>query len=60
MFGFLLIRLECVRTIHELLHDHQSNKAVALMRAAREVWPENEEFGSADISPEDEFMVCVL
>jgi len=22
----------------------------------REVWPEREEFGSADISPEDEFM----
>ena len=49
-----------MRSIHEILHDNECNKAVAMLRAAREVWPENEEFGSADISPEDEFMVFMI
>ena len=31
-------------------------KALALLRAAREVWPEGEVFGEEDAEPEDEFM----
>ena len=53
----LCFRLECVRSIHESLHSGNSSQAAALLRAARDVWPDNDEFGAADISPEDEFMV---
>ena len=53
----LCLRLECVRSIHESLHSGNGSQAAALLRAARDVWPDNDEFGAADISPEDEFMV---
>lgn len=34
----------------------QPAKALALLRAAREVWPEGDVFGEQDAEPEDEFM----
>ncbi|KAK2177430.1 hypothetical protein NP493_598g01011 [Ridgeia piscesae] len=51
-----LQRVNAMRRIQEGLRANRPGEAVALFRAAREVWPEREEFGSADISPEDEFM----
>lgn len=60
VFSLLVLRLDCVRRIYEHLHEYQLAAAVALLRAAREVWPDNEEFGAVDISPEDEFMVRLL
>jgi len=52
--------MECVRNIHESLHSGRLDEAVGLLRAAREVWPDNEEFGTADMSSEDEFMVMPI
>lgn len=58
MHVYVSVRLDCVRRISDLLHDDSSlPAAVALLRAAREVWPDNGEFGAPDISPEQEFMV---
>ena len=42
--------------IQEFLRENKPGKAVALLRASREVWPENEDFGAADADNEDEFM----
>ncbi|KAF6034912.1 TIMELESS [Bugula neritina] len=50
-------RLECVKSIYTALHSSECTKAIALLRAAREVWPDNGEFGALDISAEDEFML---
>ncbi|KAI0224465.1 hypothetical protein LSAT2_024533 [Lamellibrachia satsuma] len=49
-------RVNAMRQIQDGLRSNRPGEAVALLRAAREVWPEREEFGSADISPEEEFM----
>ncbi|XP_052126386.1 protein timeless homolog [Frankliniella occidentalis] len=48
-------RVDCMRRIYTLLKQHSFEEAVGLMRAAREVWPENEVFGSAHMAPEEEF-----
>lgn len=56
---FSIIRLECVRSISECLHASECSKAIALLRAARDVWPDNEEFGTSEITPEEEFMVYI-
>jgi len=42
--------------IHIHLKKAHAAHALALMRAAREVWPEGEVFGPADAEAEDEFM----
>nr|XP_006822584.1 PREDICTED: protein timeless homolog [Saccoglossus kowalevskii] len=42
--------------IQESLHNGMAGEAIAILRAAREVWPENDVFGAADIGAEDEFM----
>ncbi|KAH3702538.1 hypothetical protein DPMN_077562, partial [Dreissena polymorpha] len=49
-------RVDAMIRIQDAMRGRQPGEAVALFRAAREVWPERNEFGSADISPEDEFM----
>lgn len=49
-------RAEAMIRIQEAMRGHKAGEAVALFRAAREVWPENGQFGHADISAEDEFM----
>ncbi|XP_041372172.1 protein timeless homolog [Gigantopelta aegis] len=49
-------RAEAMIKIQDALRGHRAGESVALLRAAREVWPERNDFGSADISPEDEFM----
>ncbi|XP_033625344.1 protein timeless homolog [Asterias rubens] len=42
--------------IQRSLRSGEAGESLALLRAAREVWPENDVFGAADISPEEEFM----
>ncbi|XP_078377463.1 protein timeless homolog isoform X3 [Oculina patagonica] len=42
--------------IQGLLRNHLCGEAVALLRAARDVWADDDHFGSAGISAEDEFM----
>lgn len=49
-------RSEAVFRIQEHLHSSRCPEALALLRAAREVWPEGDVFGSAEISAEDELM----
>lgn len=48
-------RVDCMRRIYTLLKQHNFEEAVGLMRAAREVWPENDVFGSSHMAPEEEF-----
>ena len=42
--------------IQTFLKDNKPAMAIALLRASREVWPENDAFGAADADTEDEFM----
>ncbi len=42
--------------IHEALKSKLPGKALALLRASRQVWPENDIFGPQDADNEDEFM----
>nr|XP_058960155.1 protein timeless homolog [Pocillopora verrucosa] len=42
--------------IQQFLRGHLCREAVAMLRAARDVWPEDDHFGSVGISAEDEFM----
>ncbi|XP_070536276.1 protein timeless homolog [Ptychodera flava] len=49
-------RANAMIQIQQATHNAQGGEAIALFRAAREVWPENDIFGASDISPEDEFM----
>ncbi|GFS11673.1 timeless-like protein [Elysia marginata] len=49
-------RVEAMLRIQSSLRDGRPGEAIALFRAAREVWPEGDEFGSADMAEEEEFM----
>lgn len=49
-------RADTMVRIQTCLRSKNAAEAVALLRAAREVWPDNNEFGSAEMSSEDEFL----
>ncbi|XP_025082502.1 protein timeless homolog isoform X2 [Pomacea canaliculata] len=49
-------RVHAMMRIHSALRHKQACEAVAVFRAAREVWPDRNEFGSEDITAEEEFM----
>ncbi|XP_021358144.1 protein timeless homolog [Mizuhopecten yessoensis] len=49
-------RVNAMISIQDALRHSQPGNGIALLRAAREIWPEKNEFGSVDISPEEEFM----
>ncbi|XP_061179569.1 protein timeless homolog [Saccostrea echinata] len=49
-------RVDAMVRIQDALRDKLPGEALALLRAAREVWPERDQFGAADIGPEEEFM----
>ncbi|XP_053408285.1 protein timeless homolog isoform X2 [Mercenaria mercenaria] len=49
-------RVDAMIRIQDCMREKKAGEAVAIFRAAREVWPDRNEFGSADIAPEDEFM----
>ncbi|XP_037891579.1 protein timeless homolog [Glossina fuscipes] len=50
-------REDCLIRIHKLLRARKLDHAIALMRAAREVWPENDVFGAMSAAPEDELLL---
>ncbi|XP_058811331.1 protein timeless homolog [Topomyia yanbarensis] len=47
---------DCMIRIHSLLRDGKYEHAIILMRSGREIWPEDDCFGSALSAPEDELM----
>ncbi|RUS72464.1 hypothetical protein EGW08_019781, partial [Elysia chlorotica] len=49
-------RVEAMLRIQSSLRDGRPGEAIALFRAAREVWPEGDEFGTVDMLEEEEFM----
>ncbi|XP_017753046.1 PREDICTED: protein timeless homolog [Eufriesea mexicana] len=49
-------KVDAMKKIQKLLRSKLLEQAVGLIRAAREVWPENDCFGSAVITPEEEFL----
>uniref|UniRef100_A0A0K8V7G8 Protein timeless n=1 Tax=Bactrocera latifrons TaxID=174628 RepID=A0A0K8V7G8_BACLA len=48
---------DCMLRLHRFLRDQLFEKAVSLLRAAREVWPENDAFGAMSAAPEDELLL---
>ncbi|KAM4882847.1 protein timeless homolog isoform 1-T2 [Thomomys bottae] len=50
-------RTEAMVRIQDCLLASQAPQALALLRSAREVWPEGDVFGSPDISPEEEMQL---
>ncbi|XP_039970840.1 protein timeless homolog [Bactrocera tryoni] len=48
---------DCMLRLHRFLLDQLFEKAVSLLRAAREVWPENDVFGAMSAAPEDELLL---
>ncbi|XP_074652885.1 protein timeless homolog [Tubulanus polymorphus] len=49
-------KMQAIIRIQDCLRNQEAGMAIALLRAAREVWPENDVFGAAEVSPENEFM----
>ncbi|XP_067687307.1 protein timeless homolog [Haliotis asinina] len=49
-------RVDAMCRIQDSMRNRLPGEAVAIFRAAREVWPERDEFGTQNMSPEDEFM----
>ncbi|XP_048512372.1 protein timeless homolog isoform X2 [Athalia rosae] len=49
-------KADAMKRVQRFLRKNQFDEAVGLLRAAREVWPENDSFGSAGITEEEEFM----
>lgn len=46
---------DCMKTVQRSMREHKYEDAIALLRAAREVWPEEGIFGTNDVSRDDEF-----
>ncbi|KOC61872.1 Protein timeless like protein [Habropoda laboriosa] len=49
-------KVEAMKKIQKLLKSKLLEQAVGLIRASREVWPENNSFGRPDIPVEEEFL----
>ncbi|XP_064594960.1 protein timeless homolog [Liolophura sinensis] len=49
-------RADAMVRIQGSLRRREAGQALALFRSAREVWPDRGEFGTTNISPEEEFM----
>ncbi|XP_064822134.1 protein timeless homolog [Oncorhynchus masou masou] len=47
-------RTEAMVRVQDTLLNRRGPEALGLLRAAREVWPEGDVFGSADVEPEEE------
>ncbi|KAL0125370.1 hypothetical protein PUN28_004481 [Cardiocondyla obscurior] len=48
-------KADAMKKIQKLMRQRNLEQAVGLLRAAREIWPENDCFGKVDIPPEEEF-----
>ena len=49
-------KVTCMKNIQRSLRNREPANALALMRAAREVWPEGDSFGETGAEEEEEFM----
>ncbi|XP_076654997.1 circadian regulator timeout isoform X2 [Halictus rubicundus] len=49
-------KVEAMKKIQKLLRTKFLEQSIGLIRAARDVWPENDCFGRADITSEEEFL----
>ncbi|XP_071101341.1 protein timeless homolog [Haliotis cracherodii] len=49
-------RVDAMCRIQDSMRNRSPGEAIAIFRAAREVWPERDEFGTQNMPPEDEFM----
>nr|CAD7457158.1 unnamed protein product [Timema tahoe] len=49
-------KVDAMRNIQTYLQEHKFEEAISLLRASREVWPENDCFGNPYMSAEEEFM----
>ncbi|KAG5333965.1 TIM protein, partial [Acromyrmex charruanus] len=49
-------KADAMKRIQKLMRQRNLEQAVGLLRAAREIWPENDCFGKVDILPEEEFL----
>ncbi|CAK9795773.1 Protein timeless homolog [Anthophora quadrimaculata] len=49
-------KVDAIKKIQKLLKSKLLEQAVGLIRASREVWPENDSFGRSNIPPEEEFL----
>ncbi|CAL1677972.1 unnamed protein product [Lasius platythorax] len=47
---------DAMKKIQKLMRQRNLEQALGLLRAAREIWSENDCFGRADIPPEEEFL----
>ncbi|SPP87904.1 protein timeless homolog [Drosophila guanche] len=50
-------REDCMIRINKMLRTGKLEQAIALLRAAREVWPENDVFGAPAAEPKDELLL---
>nr|WAM46971.1 protein timeless 2 [Chrysoperla nipponensis] len=48
-------KAEAMYKIQRLLRQHEYEQAIGFLRAAREAWPENNDFGTPDMSKDEEF-----
>lgn len=48
---------DAMKTIQTKMRNKDLDGAVAFLRAAREVWPENDVFGGSIISPDEEYLI---
>lgn len=49
---------EAIKNIQRKLRNKEFEIAVALLRACRQLWPENDTFGKNPSLPEEEFLIC--
>ncbi|XP_015840765.1 protein timeless homolog isoform X2 [Tribolium castaneum] len=49
-------KAEAMKNVQRKLRNADYENAISLLRAAREVWPENNCFGSNNMAPEEEFL----
>ncbi|XP_043579591.1 protein timeless homolog [Bombus pyrosoma] len=49
-------KVDAMKKVQKLLRSKDLEQAIGLIRAAREVWPENDSFGSANITSGEEFL----
>ncbi|XP_048261586.1 protein timeless homolog isoform X2 [Bombus terrestris] len=49
-------KVDAMKRVQKLLRSKDLEQAIGLIRAAREVWPENDSFGSANITSGEEFL----
>ncbi|EDV93232.1 GH18380 [Drosophila grimshawi] len=50
-------REDCMMRLNKLLRSGKLEQAIVLLRSAREVWPEEDVFGSYTAAPEDEWLL---